>query len=208
MYHYLYLLTVLISEYLNGNVTAKQTNKTIAGDYISSVNETKLMIDIRKGDYNFILQKATAISTYWFIDCKYYGQTNDFVFAYNFTSPGMTHEIGALVIASYNPQTTTTVLPPTTTTAPINVTTVSPNAITTSPNGTRITVPLTTTMLPTTVASADPSIKPATAAPPIAVSTIDAANIYLPYICSNTSLIPPDPNKTYGYFYKKIHVRG
>ncbi|CAL1687058.1 unnamed protein product [Lasius platythorax] len=201
-----------ITEYLNGNVTAKQTNKTIAGDYISSVNETKLMIDIRKGDYDFIIQKATAISTYWFIDCKYYGQTNDFVFAYNFTSPGMTHEIGALVIASYNPQTTTTVLPPTTTTAPINVTTVSPNAITTNPNDTRITVPLTTTMLPTTmlpttVASADPSIKPATAAPPIAVSTIDAANIYLPYICSNTSLIPPDPNKTYGYFYKKIHVR-
>ncbi|XP_029170282.1 uncharacterized protein LOC114939972 isoform X2 [Nylanderia fulva] len=196
-----------ITEYLNGNITAKQTNKTIVGDYISSVNETNLTIDIRKGDYDFIMQKATAISTYWFIDCKYYGHTDNFAFTYNFTSPGMTHEIGALVIASYDPPTTTTILPSTTTTAPINVTTVSPNATTANPNGTRIT-DVTTIMLSTTVASVDPSIKPVTTASPITtISTIDAANMSLPYICSNTSLIPPDPNKTYGYFYRKIHVR-
>lgn len=188
-------------------MTIKQTNKTVAGDYISSVNETNLMIDIRKADYDFITKKATAISTYWFIDCKYYDHTDNFLFAYNFTNPGMTHEIGALVIASYDPPTTTTVLPPTTTIAPINVTTVSPNATTTNPNETHIT-DVATTVLSTTVASVDPSIKPATTASPITISTIDAANMSLPYICSNTSLIPPDPNKTYGFFYRKIYVRG
>lgn len=178
------------------------------GDYISSLNETKVMIDIRKGDHEFIMQNATTISTYWFIDCQYYGQTNDFAFAYNFTTPGMTHEIGALVIVSYNSPTTTTVLPPTTTTAPTNVTTISPNTTTANSNGTHVTV-VTTTMLPTTVASANPTMKPLTVASPITVSTIDVANISTPpYICSNTSLIPPDPNKIYGYFHKKIYVRG
>ncbi|XP_050464993.1 uncharacterized protein LOC126858579 [Cataglyphis hispanica] len=196
-----------ITEYLNGNITIKQNDKTIVGDYISSLNETKVMIDIRKGDHDFIMQNATTISTYWFIDCQYYGQTNDFAFAYNFTTPGMTHEIGALVIVSYNSPTTTTVLPSTTTTAPTNVTTISPNTTTTNSNGTHATV-VTTTMLPTTVVSANPTVKFPTVASPITVSTIDIANISAPpYICSNTSLIPPDPNKIYGYFHKKIYVR-
>ncbi|XP_071560811.1 uncharacterized protein [Temnothorax nylanderi] len=192
-----------ISECLNGNVTIKQANKTITGEYVSSTNETKLMIGMRKGDYDFITQEATAISTYWFIDCKYYGQTNDFAFVYNFTSPGVTHEIGALVIASYDLPTTTTTLTPTTTAVPANVTTIAPNATTANSNGTRVTA----VTLPIPVTSAKPSIKPTPTVLPIDTSTIDAGNISLPYICSNTSLILPDPNKTYGYFSKKIHVR-
>ncbi|EGI68417.1 hypothetical protein G5I_02930, partial [Acromyrmex echinatior] len=190
-----------ISESLNGNIAMKQANKTIAGEYISSTNETKLMIDLRKGDYDFIMQKATTILTYWFIDCKYYGQTNDFAFVYNFTSPGITYEVGALVIASYDPPTTTTIAP-TTTVAPVNVTTVAPNITTTKSNGTLVTV----ITLPITVTSVKPPMK-STIALPINTSTIEPTNISLPYICSNTSLIPPDPKKTYGYFYKKIHVR-
>lgn len=181
----------------------KQADKTIDGDYISNLNETKIMIDMRKGDYDFIMKNATAISTYWFIDCKYYGQTNDFTFAYNFTSPDVTHEIEALVIASYNPPTTTTVLPPVTmSVAPANVTTVAPITTTTTPNGTNII----TTTLSTTVTSAKSLINFTTVA--LNNASIDAINISLPFICSNASLIPPDPNKTYGFFYNKIHVRG
>lgn len=193
----------MTSECLNGNVTVNQANKTIAGEYISSTNETKLTIDMRKGDYDFITQKATAISTYWFIDCKYFGQTNDFAFVYNFTSPGLTHKIEAVVIASYDPPTTTTMLTPTTTTAPVNVTTVTPSNVTTNSNETHVTV-----TLPTTVTSTKPTIKPTTTALPIDTGTINVVNMSFPYICSNTSFIPPDPNKTYGYFNKKIHVRG
>ncbi|XP_014472594.1 PREDICTED: uncharacterized protein LOC106743348 [Dinoponera quadriceps] len=197
-----------ISECLNGNMTMEQGNKTISGEYVSSVNETKLMIDMRKGDYDFITKNATSISTYWFVDCKYYGQTNDFAFVYNFTGPDTTHEVGALVVASYIPPTTTTVLPPTTTTTPVpgNITTVAPNNTTTSPNGTI--APATTTASPTTVTTVKPTtLKPATTASPTNASAIDAANMSLPYICSNASLIPPDPNNTYGYFHKKINVR-
>lgn len=183
-------------------MTIKQNNKTILGDYISSINDTKLIVDIRKGDYDFLIQKAMTISIYWFIDCQYYGQTNGFTFVYNFTNPDTTHEIEALIIASDNPPTTTTVLPPTTTTAPTNVTTVSPNITTANSNGTVVAV--TTTMLPTTIATANP----ATIASPITLSTTDAANISLSYVCSNISVIPPDPNKIYGYFHKKIYVRG
>ncbi|XP_011331991.1 uncharacterized protein LOC105276228 isoform X2 [Ooceraea biroi] len=196
-----------ITEYLNGNITAEQANKTVAGDYISSINETKLMVDIRKDDYEFIMQKATAISTYWFIDCKYYGQTNNFAFVYNFTSPNVTHEIGALVIASYDPPTTTTVSPPTTTIAPVNVTTVAPNSSTANSSEVHVTQPVTTTTLPTTVTSAKPTIKSTTAISATNASKTDVNNMSMPYICSNASLIPPDPNKTYGYFFKKIHVR-
>ncbi|XP_011172773.2 uncharacterized protein LOC105205181 [Solenopsis invicta] len=189
-----------ISECLNGNVTIKQANKTIAGEFISSTNETKLMIDMRKGDYDFITHNASVLSTYWFIDCKYYGQTNDFTFAYNFTSPGVTHEIGALVIVSYDLPTTT--IPTTTTIAP-NVSTIAPNA-TANSNGNLVTV----VTSPTTVTTAKSSIElSTTTAVPTNVSVIDTVNMSLPYICSNTSLIPPDPNKTYGYFQKKIHVR-
>jgi len=195
----------LILEYLNGNITAEQANKTIAGDYILSVNETKLMINMHKNDRDFIMQKATTISTYWFIDCKYYGQTNDFIFIYNFTKPNVTHEIGALVIASYDPPMTTTVLPSTTTMAPINVTTIAPNISVANSSE----VAAVTSASPMTVTSIKPTMKSTTAIP-IATNAnmTDVNNISLPYICSNTSLIPPDPNKTYGYFFKKIHVRG
>ncbi|XP_032669375.1 uncharacterized protein LOC116843236 isoform X2 [Odontomachus brunneus] len=195
-----------ITECLNGNITMEQGNKSIAGEYVSSVNETKLMIDMRKGDYDFIMKKATSISTYWFIDCKYYGLTNDFTFAYNFTKPDTVHEIGALTVVSYIPPTTTTISPPTTTTTavPVNVTTIAPNTTTTNPNRTVVTV--TTTASPTVTTVKSTTAKSTTASPTNA-SAIDAANMSLPYICSNMSLIPPDPNNTYGFFQKKINVR-
>lgn len=187
-----------------------QANKTINGDYISNLNETKVMINIRKGDYDYIIKNATAISTYWFIDCKYYGRTNDFAFAYNFTHPDETHEIGALVVASYDPPMTTTTLPPTTTTmSPANVTTVAPITTTTNPNETHVTTPngtnVITTTLPTTVTSAKSTINFTTTDPSNA--STDSINVSLPFICSNASFFPPDPNKTYGYFYNKIYVR-
>ncbi|KAL0130602.1 hypothetical protein PUN28_002323 [Cardiocondyla obscurior] len=191
-----------ISDYLNGNITINQANKTVAGEYISSTNETKLTVDMRKGDYDFITQKATAISIYWFIDCKYYGQTNDFAFAYNFTSPGVTHEIGTLVIASYDLPTTTTMSTPTTLIVPTNVTTIS-NATVANFNST-LSIIATATQTATSVKSLT---KPTTAVLPTDPNTINVVNTSLPYICSNTSFIPLDPNQTYGYFYKKIHVR-
>lgn len=198
--HVLSFLSVLIVEYLNGNITVEQGNKTIEGEYISSVNKTNLKISLRKGDYDYIKQNATAITTYWFIDCQYFGQTDDFTFNFNFTNPDVTHEIGVLVIASFNPPATTTVSPPTTTTVHANITTIAPNTTT---NSSGIITPVTITTLPTTIKEL--RVKSATIT---SLTNTDTANMTLPYICSNASLVPPDPNNTYGYFHKKLHVRG
>ena len=157
------------------------------------------------------LMKATSILIYWFIDCKYFGQTNDLSFLYNFTIPDTSHVLEALVVASYDLPTTT--VPPTTTALPITTTAPS-NA--TVPNITTVSNVTTEQMVMTTMSSDNLSIKPMststiTPAPlndatNISVSNVN--NISLPYICSNSSIIPPDPNKTYGHFVKKIDVRG
>jgi hypothetical protein len=31
---------------------------------------------------------------------------------------------------------------------------------------------------------------------------------FFPYVCLNSSIVPPDPNKTYGYFHRQLVVRG
>lgn len=151
--------------------------------------------------------KATTVSIYWFIDCKYFGQTNDLNFLYNFTNPNVSHMLEALVIASYDSLTTTVL--PSTTISPITTTILSnktvqnntisnitkevTNAIISNNN---FTIKLISTEMVTEMSLND------------AVNNIsDVNNISLPYICSN-SIIPPDPNKTYGHFTKKIDVRG
>lgn len=153
------------------------------------------------------LMKATTVSIYWFIDCKYFGQTNDLNFLYNFTNPNVSHMLEALVIASYDSLTTTVL--PSTTISPITTTILSnktvqnntisnitkevTNAIISNNN---FTIKLISTEMVTEMPLND------------AVNNIsDVNNISLPYICSN-SIIPPDPNKTYGHFTKKIDVRG
>lgn len=161
-------------------------------------------IQIREGDMDY-LKNATTVSTYWFIDCKYYGQTNDFNFSYNFTNSDTSHVIEALIVASHDSPTITTVTPPTTTIIPfpINVSDITVSNVTTE---------AVTTMIPDTNVTMAPRLTTtATSDSPnttLNTSTINMYNISLPYICSNSSIIPPDPNKTYGHFTKKIYVRG
>lgn len=153
------------------------------------------------------LMKATTVSIYWFIDCKYFGQTNDLNFLYNFTNPNVSHMLEALVIASYDSLTTTVL--PSTTISPITTTILSNKTVqnNTISNITKevtnviisnnnFTIKLISTEMGTEMPLND------------AVNNIsDVNNISLPYICSN-SIIPPDPNKTYGHFTRKIDVRG
>ncbi|KAG7209606.1 hypothetical protein KM043_011263 [Ampulex compressa] len=203
-----------ITEFLNGNITVEQSNKT-EDLYVSSTSETKLTVDLYKGDHDYIIQKATTISTYWFIDCEHYGQTNDFSFVFNFTNPDASHVIGALVIASYEPPTTTTVLSPTTTTVP-NATTV-PIYTTNLPNRTVLnvntssiatgTTPLSTSDITTQIPTMASTIMPLTTEAILNKNITNSGNISLPYICFKPSIIPVDPNKTYGYFFKKVEVR-
>lgn len=135
------------------------------------------------------LMKATTISIYWFIDCKYFGQTNDLNFLYNFTNPDISHMLEALIIASYDSLTTTVL--PSTIISPI-ITTILSNKTVQNNTISNITKEEMVTEMSLNDAANNIS---------------DVNNISLPYICSN-SIIPPDPNKTYGHFTKKIDVRG
>lgn len=135
------------------------------------------------------LMKATTISIYWFIDCKYFGQTNDLNFLYNFTNPDISHMLEALIIASYDSLTTTVL--PSTIISPI-ITTILSNKTVQNNTISNIIKEEMVTEMPLNDAANNIS---------------DVNNISLPYICSN-SIIPPDPNKTYGHFTKKIDVRG
>ncbi|XP_043682714.1 uncharacterized protein LOC122636001 isoform X2 [Vespula pensylvanica] len=192
-----------VTSLLNGNITMSQSNKTLNDKFVSTALETQFGIDIRKGDYNFIIEKATSISTYWFIDCQYYGETNDLNFSYNFTNADMSRDIAALVIASYEP-----IEPPITTTAA----TILPSNTTSNTsliNSTASTVLSTTTISPTTIPHINTTIATLMTITPALNSTgntVNTGNISFPYVCLNTSILP-DPNKTYGYFTKQISVR-
>ena len=197
-----------VTESFNGDINIIQPNKTSMDTYVSSASEANMTINIKKGDMDYLM-KATSVSIYWFIDCRYFGQTNDLNFLYNFTTPDTSHVLEALVVASYDLPTTT--VPPTTTVLPVT-TTVTPSSITV-PN---ITISNTTTedVVTTTISSKSITAKPILISTTIPIPlnnsenvSISNVNISLPYICSNSSIIPPDPNKTYGHFTKKIDVR-
>ncbi|CAK9814189.1 hypothetical protein ANTPLA_LOCUS8104 [Anthophora plagiata] len=196
-----------VTQFLNGDIEIKQSNKTLMDTYVSSTSEANVTINIRKGDMDY-LRKTTTVSIYWFIDCKYFGQTNDLNFLYNFTNPDTSHVLEALVVASYDsPE--TTVLPETTTSL---ITTIIPSKTTVS----NITILNTTAeeMVTSSIPNNSIIIKPTVASMVTPIpsndvmnTSISSVNISLPYICFNSSIIPPDPNKTYGYFTKKIDVR-
>ncbi|XP_015187293.1 PREDICTED: uncharacterized protein LOC107072128 isoform X2 [Polistes dominula] len=192
-----------VTSLLNGNLTVSQANKTTSEDFVSSSLETQFSINIREGDYNFIKENATSVSTYWFIDCKSYGQTNDLNFVYNFTNVDVSHGIAALVIASFEPIKTTTTTVTTTTVPSLNLT-----SNTSLINANASTALSTTTISPTTISHINATQATLmTNAPTINSIMPNHSNISFPYICLNTSIIPMDPNKTYGYFMKKILVR-
>ncbi|XP_076756930.1 uncharacterized protein LOC143427022 [Xylocopa sonorina] len=202
------LIKFYVTQFLNGEIEVLQRNKTSLDTYVSSASEANVTINIRPGDMDYLM-KATTVSIYWFIDCKYFGQTNDLSFLYNFTTPDTSHTIEALVIASHDLPTTT--VPPTTTTSPI-ITTVQPNV--TVPNITTYNVTV-EEVATTTVPSNNATVKAmltstVTVAPQddaLNTSISTTNNVSLPYICSNSSIIPPDPNKTYGHFVKKLDIR-
>ncbi|KAJ4446185.1 hypothetical protein ANN_12878, partial [Periplaneta americana] len=128
--------------------------------------------------------------------------------------------------------TTSTTTTTTTTTTPIPPTTVAPNATTgtTSKTTTTTTTTSTTTSAPTTTAAPKNMsfqinsneisdamrmfpVQNSTIIPTLASAlnmsnvTLNNSTFFMPYICLNSSTIPADPNKTYGYFHRKLVVK-
>jgi hypothetical protein len=38
--------------------------------------------------------------------------------------------------------------------------------------------------------------------------TMANSTLFVPYVCLNSSIVLPDPNKTYGYFHRRVAVKG
>ncbi|XP_046740910.1 uncharacterized protein LOC124408202 [Diprion similis] len=177
-----------VTNLLNGNMTLTQANKSINSDYVSSSSPTELRINLRKADYDMVKAKgATSITTSWRINCTFFGPFPNLTFNHHFSELNTTQVIEALVVVSYDPPVTTTTLAPTT---------VAPLTTTSASNTTTSTTPITTTTTLPSSTSAVPKVESKMTVNSAALST-----------CSNATIIPQDPNNTYGYFTKAVKVR-
>lgn len=169
-----------------------QNNQTVTENYVSSASEVTHYIHFTEPDQAFLRKKATSVITYWFVDCIYYGLSSDLSFKYNYSSNASTAHVQSLVVASFEP------LPvPTTTTTTTTTTTVSPT-----------TVKPTTPSKTTTSTTVQPSNITAALHPHLKIGVNVSEIPILPYICVNTSIVPPDPKKTYGYFSQQLDIKG
>lgn len=133
--------------------------------YISSKDPIDNSVTLKGTDADYI-KRAPTVLTYWFIDCTYYGYTDNLTFQFNFPVAEKKHHIEALVVADFTPlppPTTTTIAPPTTfkpntTTIPPKTTTAPSNITTTSTKPTTITTTKPTVV--TTTPSNSKTIKP------------------------------------------------
>lgn len=172
-----------------------QNNQTVTENYVSSASEVTHYIHFTEPDQAFLRKKATSVITYWFVDCIYYGLSSDLSFKYNYSSNASTAHVQSLVVASFEPlPVPTTTLAPTTTTT---TTTVSPT-----------TVKPTTPSKTTTSTTVQPSNITAALHPHLKIGVNVSEIPILPYICVNTSIVPPDPKKTYGYFSQQLDIKG
>ncbi|XP_066599232.1 uncharacterized protein [Prorops nasuta] len=182
-----------ITNEVNGYLNVIQYNKTINGKFVLSTSPVKIAVNIREGDYEYIKNKATSLSVFWFIDCKYYGKTNDLTFVYNVSKPGASHELNALVIASYNHIKNTSE-----STLLLNVS----NPVNASDDESLSLANL-TTLKPLLIrddAVAEDVVSTEEVFP-------NAKRFAFPHFCPNSLIISTDPKKSYGFFTRQILVR-
>lgn len=182
-----------------------QNNRTVKNNYVSTASEVTHRITFTDPDKEYLKKNATSVVAYWFVNCIYYGATSDLTFQYNYTNAAdQERHVEALVVASFEK------LPPPTTPAPPTTTTTLPPT-TVSPNSTTTTTTTKPTISTTTIATT--TIKPSNnitnlVKPNLKLGTNVSEIPILPYVCLNTSIVPPDPKKTYGYFSQKVEVKG
>ncbi|XP_057663799.1 uncharacterized protein LOC130898479 isoform X1 [Diorhabda carinulata] len=209
----------IITVDLNGDLLIEQHNQTITNGYVSTKAEVVHQVKLKQTDEDFV-QNAVTLRTYWFVDCNYYGITNGYEFAFNYTLPYEKHMIEALVMADFTPLPTTTV-PTTTSTTTATTSTTTAITSTTAPTSTTTTIASTSNGTTTTV-----STKPkTTTARKIKRSPINTKFVSEPIslACANGSFRPYhnqfpmihnyslgsyyDLQKTYGYFYKILQSK-
>lgn len=220
----------IFSATLNGELELRQNGTARSTSFISSGSPLNQSIQINAQDFS-ALKNATYVTTYWFVDCQYVGQSESLSAIKHFNDENSTHSLEALVVASFEPRPQPT--PSTTTT-----TTTTPKTTTTST--TTSTTPLTTTSTSTTTPKPTTTGKPSRMKRDLSqqsqqvVKILSANNgidyrnivngseelvthptetmtiadeIQQPYVCFNKSQVAPDPKKIYGYFMRDFTVK-
>lgn len=184
-----------VTELLNGKMNMSQPGNTDISSVVSSSEEVEHNVELSAPDRDYVLSNNRHTLTYWFVDCKYYGHSTDFKFHFNYSQPGMEHDVEALVVSSPDiPVLTTTANPITTISSTTTASPVTTDATTIPVNETS-NLPVSSTATPVALSITNSTVSPIN------------GSVIAPYVCRNSSIIPPDPNKTYGYFHKHITVK-
>lgn len=90
----------MISGVLNGQLMLTQNGTERTSKYISSATPLNQTIRINDDDLARIAN-ATYVNVYWFVDCEYVGQTEDWNVTNFFKAENETHNIEALLMVGF-----------------------------------------------------------------------------------------------------------
>lgn len=207
-----------------------QNNKTRPNNYVSNSSLVRHSIDLSPPDYRYLIDNATSLLTYWFIDCQYYGMTSEFSFSYAFGQTEAQHVVEALIVAGFEPITTPSTTTSTTSTTPSTTTstastTILPGITSGYNNATNSTNSNNAPNIETHDSNSnatvivmgrnngsdvlrkmkrDLNMYSANGS----IITLSDANTSFPFVCLNQTNIAPDPKKAYGYFARSMIVKG
>lgn len=88
---------------LNGELVLTQNGTVRSTEYISSATPLNQMIRVSDGDITSIAN-ASYVSVFWFVDCEYVGQSDEWNSTNMFKTENATHNIEALLVASFEPR--------------------------------------------------------------------------------------------------------
>ncbi|KAK3909386.1 Collagen alpha-1(XXVII) chain [Frankliniella fusca] len=195
-----------ITALLNGRMDLIQDDSQ-RSNFISNATEVEHKIVLSEAD-NVLLKNATEVQTFWFVDCTLYGVSNDLSFNYTYGTVGHDHDVEALVVVSFDPIIPSTTPAPTTTTSSTTTTPTTPTPSSTPSTSASPTSTSSTTTTPKTNVSGV-LLKANQTVTTIHQGKVltNFSQVNAPYICLNSSIIPPDRNKTYGYFHRHMNVK-
>lgn len=193
---------------LGGSLNLIQNN-TVRSQYVSNTTTVLHKVQLSSSDMEYLNTTATQILSYWFVDCVYYGITQNMEFLMNYANVDDSHVVEAFIIPNFDPfpteaPTTTT---PTTTTTTTTTTTSKPPAIST------------TTLNPRGIKLKRSATELITNFDPVSMKDIIYKNLStftnrtvkynnsFPFICNNHTIVPILSDIPYGYFNRKFTVR-
>lgn len=202
---------ILVLGTLNGELLIIQKNETLKKQFVSTDTAVISSVFLSKPDAKY-LENATSVTSYWFIDCVYYGPTNNGLFIHKFPKSEEEHTIDVLMVADFHPTP-----PPTTTTTEKPTTTTTTEKPSTSTALTKAPANVSTTAVPSTQKPVNGSFRAKRSVESVDANrtqnimmnvngTLQRYNGSFPYICNGTVAV--DETNSYGYFSRHIVAKG